>query len=221
MKSLAIFDLDGTLLNTITDLGNAANHALKEMGFPTHHISSYPHFVGGGITNLLKNVAPSADITENDFAELKRLFIEYYDSHLADNTLPYPGIPELLKELADRNVALAVASNKYQIATVALVRHFFHDLPWVAVEGQKPDVPVKPDPSIVFEILSEYPTPKAEVIYIGDSAVDIETARRAAIDSISVTWGFRTVGELVAAYADNIVDSPRQIIEIIDKHSVR
>lgn len=215
MKKLVIFDLDGTLLNTIDDLGMASNHALEKAGYPTHHISSYPHFVGNGITRLLERVVPTEEATAGNIAALREEFVKYYNCHLTDHTRPYPDIPELLAELTGRGVGVAVASNKYQEATITLIRHFFPDVPWVAVEGQKPDMPVKPDPSVVFSILSEYPTPKAEVLFVGDSAVDMETARRAAIESVGVSWGFRPVRELNEAYANHIIDSPAQLMQYI------
>jgi phosphoglycolate phosphatase len=215
MKSLVIFDLDGTLLNTIDDLGAASNYALAQAGYPTHHISSYPHFVGNGITRLLERVVPAGEDNPENIAKLREIFTGYYNEHLADFTRPYPGITELVDELASRNVAMAVASNKYIEATRALVTHFFPNTPWVAIEGQRTGVPVKPDPSIVFGILSQHPTPKANTIYVGDSAVDMETARRAAIESVGVSWGFRTVRELNEAYADHIIDSPQQLLSLL------
>lgn len=215
MKKLVIFDLDGTLLNTIDDLGAAANHALSAAGYPTHHISSYPHFVGNGITRLLERVAPADQCAPEEIARLREEFVKYYDKHCTDMTQPYPGIPELLDELTFRKVSVAVASNKYQSAAESIVRHFFPDIPWIAIEGQKPGIPVKPDPSIVFGILSEHPTPKDGVIYVGDSGVDMETARRAAIESVGVSWGFRSVKELTETYADHIIDSPIQLLDLI------
>lgn len=215
MKQLAIFDLDGTLLNTISDLGYAANHALAKNGFPTHHISSYPHFVGNGITRLIERVLPTEHRTPETVATLRDDFIEYYDEHMLDHTEPYPGIAELLRSLTERGVALAVASNKYQSAVQRLIGHFFPDIPWKCVEGNREGVPTKPDPSVIFAILGDYPTPKAATVMIGDSAVDMETARRAAIDSIGVTWGFGTVEQLTEAYADHIVDTPQAILSII------
>lgn len=215
MKSLVIFDLDGTLLNTIDDLGAAANHALSEAGFPTHHISSYPHFVGNGITRLLERVVPADRNDPENISRLREEFVKYYDSHCTDMTRPYPGIPEMLEEITARGIAVAVASNKYQAAATSIIRHFFPDTPWIAIEGQKPGIPVKPDPSIVFGILSEHPTPKSEVLYVGDSGVDMETARRAAVESAGVSWGFRSVRELTEAYADHIIDSPSQLLDLI------
>ena len=215
MKKLAIFDLDGTLLNTIEDLGYAANHALQAHGYPTHSIASYPFFVGNGVRRLIERVLPEDARTEATIDRLLVTFKEYYNDHNTDYTKPYEGIPELLSLLSSRGVAIAVASNKYQAATEKLISHFFPTLSFIAVEGQKEGVPVKPDPSIVFEILAKAKTPKADTIYIGDSGVDMETARRACVDSVGVTWGFRPEKELVENHADTIVNSPGDIEKLV------
>lgn len=215
MKRLVIFDLDGTLLNTISDLGAATNHALKESGYPQHNLASYPMFVGNGVTRLIERALPEDVRTPEIIASMREKFREYYDEHMADATEPYPGMRRLLSDLVDMDVKVAVASNKYQQAVEKLIAHFFPDIPWCAVEGQKEGVPVKPDPSIVFEILGKVPTRKSKVLYVGDSGVDMETARRACVDSCGVTWGFRPVKELRDTYADNIVNSPDEIINIV------
>ena len=216
MKKLAIFDLDGTLLNTIDDLGHAANHALEKSGYPTHDIDSYRFYVGNGVGRLLERVLPPDHRTPEKVAHLREIFQEYYDRHLWDHTRPYPGIEELLTELTARGVRLAVASNKYQSATSALVAHFFPRLPFDAVHGMRPDSPAKPDPSIVFNVLTDVPTPKADVIYIGDSGVDMETARRACVESVGVTWGFRPVSELRQFLAEHIITDPADLLPLID-----
>lgn len=215
MKQLLIFDLDGTLLNTIDDLGTATNHALTECGFPRHNLSSYPMFVGNGVTRLIERSLPEDERNEETVMLVREKFKEYYEEHLTDFTRPYPGIPELLHELMAMGVKLAVASNKYQRAVSALIHHFFPDVEWHAIEGAKEGVPTKPDPSIVFEILAKCPTRKSKVLYIGDSGVDMETARRACVDSCGVTWGFRPLRELREAHADNIVEKPGEIIKIV------
>ena len=211
MKKLAIFDLDGTLLNSIDDLGHAANYALEKNGYPTHSIASYPFFVGNGVRRLIERVLPEDARTVNIVDRLLVHFKEYYNEHNTDFTVPYQGIPELLNKLSAHGVAIAVASNKYQQATEKLINRYFPNISFVAVEGQKDNVPVKPDPSIVFEILSKAKMPKADTIYIGDSGVDMETARRACVDSVGVTWGFRPEKELIESHADNIVNSPSEI----------
>lgn len=216
MKRLVIFDLDGTLLNTINDLGNATNYALRTAGFPEHSASVYPSFVGNGVSKLIERALPEEARSPEMVQRLRGYFTEYYNEHCADTTEPYQGIPELLSELNTRGIAVAVASNKYQEATSKLVQHFFPDIPWVAIEGQKPDFPVKPDPSVVFSILSAHPTPKAQVLYVGDSGVDMETARRACVESAGVCWGFRPVGELRRSYANHIITDPDDIIDLLD-----
>lgn len=215
MKKLAIFDLDGTLLNTIDDLGHAANYALEKNGYPTHSIASYPFFVGNGVRRLIERVLPEDARTVNIVDRLLVHFKEYYNEHNTDFTVPYQGIPELLNKLSAHGVSIAVASNKYQQATEKLINHYFPNFSFLAVEGQKENVPVKPDPSIVFEILSKAKMPKADTIYIGDSGVDMETARRACVDSVGVTWGFRPEKELIESHADNIVNSPSEIASLV------
>lgn len=214
MKRLVIFDLDGTLLNTIADLGNACNYALRTMGFSEHALSTYNYMVGNGIRKLIERAEPDADPSVTE--ELLKLFREYYDVHCTDLTVPYNGIPELLHELRKRDVKVAVTSNKYQAAVDKIIGHYFPDIDFAALLGQVDDRPVKPDPSIVFAALNESPTPKAEVLYVGDSAVDMETARRACVESAGVTWGFRPVSELRAAYADHIVYSPEEILGLVE-----
>lgn len=215
MKKLVIFDLDGTLLNTIDDLGTAANYALEKMGYPTHEISKYPFFVGNGVMRLLERVLPENARTEENVLLMRKHFMEYYDEHNTDLTRPYPGIVELLQNLTSNGVKIAVASNKYQKAVEKLIEYYFSDFNWAAVEGQKDEYPVKPDPSIVFDILSKSPVEKSHVLYVGDSGVDMETARRACVDSAGVTWGFRPLSELQEFHADNIVTSPAEILPLI------
>lgn len=213
MKSLVIFDLDGTLLNTISDLGSACNYALEKMGFQTHPISAYNFMVGNGVRRLMERAHADADSKIID--SLLVYFREYYDVHCTDTTKPYDGIPELLAELTERGVSIAVATNKYQSAAEKIIHHYFPDVPFVAILGQVSDRPAKPDPSIVFSILSKHPTPKAEVMMIGDSAVDIETARRACVASVGVTWGFRPVSELRKAFANHLVSQPAEILKYL------
>lgn len=212
MKHLVIFDLDGTLLNTIADLGNACNHALEECGFSTHPMSAYNYMVGNGVRKLLERAEPDADSEMID--KLLTSFRTYYDQHCTDLTKPYPGITELLYDLSDRGIALAVTSNKYQSAVTKIISHYFPEIKFAAVLGESGDRPKKPDPSIVFEVLNESPCPKRDVLYVGDSGVDMETARRACLESVGVTWGFRPVSELRSAYADHIVSSPEEILRI-------
>lgn len=215
MKKLVIFDLDGTLLNTIDDLGTATNHALEVEGFPTHPLEAYPMMVGNGVSRLLERALPEEHRTKSTLERIRSVFHDYYGEHLADRTRPYPGIVDLLAGLQERGVALAVASNKYQEAVTKLMGIFFPDIRWAAALGHQEGVPTKPDPSIVFNILSIRPTPKAETLYVGDSGVDMETARRACIESVGVTWGFRPVSELRDNHADRIIYNPADILPVV------
>ena len=219
MKKLVIFDLDGTLLNTIEDLGNAANYALSQNGYPTHSLASYPFFVGNGVRNLIRKALPDDMRTDSIIESLLKDFKEYYNEHNTDCTKPYDGIEELLRNLQDNGVKIAVASNKYQQATEKIIAHYFGDIDFVAVYGQREGVNVKPDPSVVFSILSDAKVPKSEVLYVGDSGVDMETARRACVDSVGVIWGFRSEKELNEYHADMIVNKASDIFDIVMKEN--
>ena len=215
MKDLVIFDLDGTLLNTIADLGNACNYALSKVGLSEHPLSAYNYMVGNGARKLLERAAPDADETQID--ELFKDFRIFYDAHCTDLTKPYPGIPELLDSLNSKGIKLAVASNKYQNAVDKIIPFYFPNIPFVAVYGERPGFPKKPDPSIIFGILNDSPTLKKDVLLVGDSGVDIETARRACIESAGITWGFRPVSELRNSYADNIISNIDELKALIER----
>ncbi len=215
MKKLVIFDLDGTLLNTITDLGAACNNALMKNALPTHELSRYPFLVGNGIKKLIERAVP-VDL-QNETSVIEQLltdFREYYDEHNCDFTEPYDGIPQLLKSLTEKGIKVAVTSNKYDQATKVLVKHFFPEVKFSAVFGQREGVPTKPDPTIIFDVIAKTEIAKQDILYVGDSGVDMETAYRACVDSAGVTWGFRSEMELRSKQATYIVDDPSQILEI-------
>ncbi len=215
MKTYVIFDLDGTLLNTIDDLATATNYALRELGFPQHGLWVYPDMVGNGVSRLMERALPEDARSEKNIKEMLVAFKLYYDNHCCDATKPYPGIPELLEELSARGVNLAVTSNKYQEAVTKLIHHYFPVANFRAILGNEEGMPRKPDPSIVFKALSMCPTAKSEVLYVGDSGVDMETARRACVESVGVGWGFRSIHELKEAYADHIISTPAQIKDLV------
>lgn len=210
-KRLAIFDLDGTLLNTIADLATGTNQALEKCGFPTHPIEDYPMFVGNGINKLFERALPTEARTEENILHIRTHFLPYYDEHNTDLSSPYTGIPELLEHLQDKGIQMAVASNKYQRATEKLIRHYFPTIRFKAIFGQREGIPIKPHPQVVEEILTLIPVCKEEVIYIGDSGVDMQTAFNAGIESIGVTWGFRPREELVQQGATYIVETTKEI----------
>lgn len=212
MKRLVIFDLDGTLLNTIDDLAVAVNHALAQCGYPLHDVSEYPMFVGNGIAKLLERALPIEARTQSEMSRISDIFTSYYDHHNAVYTQPYEGITTLLAELQRRGVMLAVASNKYHSATLSLISRYFPDITFTAILGQRDDVPKKPHPAIVNEILSISRVTAHEALYVGDSGVDMQTAFAADVESVGVTWGFRSECELrendathIAHCADDIL----------------
>ena len=212
---LVIFDLDGTLLNTLSDLAHSVNYALGECGFPVHTIESYKNFVGDGINKLLERTLPENHKTEQNVARLKEIFLAYYDVHNMDFTKPYEGVCELLKKLQTKGLKMAVASNKYQTATEKLVRRFFPCISFTALFGQREGVPVKPNPAIVYDILRIAGVSAEEAIYIGDSGVDMKTASNSGVTSIGVTWGFRPREELEATGAKYIAETPAGIFQLL------
>ena len=216
MTELVIFDLDGTLLNTIEDLGNACNHALEMCGHPVHDMKEYNMLVGRGIYNLFRGALPEGHRTDTEVRRMKDFFIPWYDAHKCDRTRPYDGMPALLGTLEARGIKLGVASNKYQDGTEKLVRHFFPDLDFVRILGQREGMPIKPDPGIVREIEKAYGhTGPGEVIYSGDSDVDMETGKNAGVITAGVTWGFRSREELSSRHPDMLCDTPEELARAI------
>ena len=196
MKKLILFDLDGTLLDTLEDLSEAVNHALGLRGLPLHTVDEYRGMVGHGVRNLVAQALPSgADDTLIDAALAD--FVVYYQAHIDVHTHPYPGMPELLSDLQARGVQLAVASNKFQEGTEYLIQRFFPDIQFVAILGNRPGWPLKPSPEIVQEVLQRSGVAPEDALLVGDSPTDMRTAANGGIDALAVTWGYRSARELV------------------------
>lgn len=215
MKKLVIFDLDGTLLDTIADLAESANYALKQLGYPTHDMETIRTFVGNGINKLLERALPISEQTEENVMLMRSHFVPYYDIHNADLSSPYAGIVPLLKELQARGIMIAVASNKYQEATVKLVNHYFPMINFVEILGQREGINVKPDPSIVFDILKKANVSPEDTLYVGDSGVDMQTAINASVDAVGVAWGFRPRAELEGFQPMGLIDKAEELLEFI------
>ena len=214
---LLIFDLDGTLINTIDDLGQACNHALSACGFPTHKIEDYPRLVGNGINKLIERALPEEHRNEATVLRLREYFVPFYDQHNCDLTRPYDGIPELLQTLKAAGHTLAVASNKYQAATEKIVAHFFPNT-FDVVLGEREGIPRKPDPKIVWDIihrLSPLASNLSPIYYIGDSLVDAATAKAANLPFVACTWGFCTQKQLAQAQPNYMIHRPSEIVQII------
>lgn len=215
MKKLVIFDLDGTLLNTIADLAHSTNYALNKLGYPTHEIEKYNFMVGNGIDKLFERALPEGEKSKENVLRVRKEFVPYYDVHNADDSRPYSGIPELLAYLQASGIQIAVASNKYQAATQKLIDHYFPEIHFTAVFGQREGVKVKPDPTVVFDILEVAKVTKEEVLYVGDSGVDMQTAANAGVTACGVTWGFRPRTELEEFSPQYIVDAAEEIKRLI------
>ncbi len=215
MKSLVIFDLDGTLLNTIDDLAFSANYALQALGYPTHDATTIRSFVGNGINKLLERSLPEGEKSHDNIMRMRSVFIPYYDEHNADFSAPYEGVVELLATLQSKGIKLAVASNKYQAATEKLVAHYFPEITFVKVFGQRDEVPIKPHPAVVFEIIKSVGVNEEDVLYVGDSGVDMQTAMNAGVDAVGVTWGFRPEAELQAYPSLGLIDKASELVRYV------
>ena len=211
MKKLVIFDLDGTLLDTIADLAMATNHALQALGYPTHADETIRTFVGNGVNKLLERSLPEAERTEENVMRMRSYFVPYYDAHNADLSQPYPGIVTLLEALQAQGLMIAVASNKYQEATEKLVKHYFPTIDFIEVLGQREGIAVKPDPTIVFDILKKANVSPEETLYVGDSGVDMQTALHAHVEAVGVSWGFRPRAELEGFCPMAIIDKAEEL----------
>jgi len=211
IKKLAIFDLDGTLADTLEDLALSVNYGLIKLGYPIHHTDKYNNFVGNGIMKLCERALPPGK--ENSLTELYDIFNVFYNNHCMDKTKEYPGMTELLRQLSRNNVDIAVATNKTQAFSDKIVSKLFPYITFVKVLGGCEERPKKPSPDVVFEIKGD--KQYSEVYMIGDSNVDIMTAKNAGIISIGCLWGFRTEAELREAGADYIVSKPSEIKKII------
>ena len=214
---ILIFDLDGTLLNTIDDLGYACNYALAQTGFPTHPIEAYPAMVGNGISNLIRRALPEAERNDETVARLRECFVPYYNEHNCDQTRPYDGIPQLLSTLRAKGHTLAVASNKYQAATEKIVRHFFPDT-FDCILGERDGIPRKPDPHIVADILSAVASKASLPLYIGDSLVDRDTALNARVPFVACSWGFVPRERLIEAGVTTLIDRPEELLSLLPIH---
>ena len=213
---LIIFDLDGTLLNTLEDLAAAANEALQVCGFAPRSIRECCQFAGNGVAKLLERALPEKARTPENLVHVQEAFLGYYDKHLWDHTYPYQGMEDLLFALQKRQIKLAVASNKYHRATQRLITHFFPQIAFAAVLGQRDNVPPKPHPQIVQEILSLANQSKENCLYVGDSEVDMQTAQNAAVKACGVTWGFRSRDVLAAFRPDYLIEDPAKLLSLME-----
>ena len=222
MFNVYVFDLDGTLLDTLQDLANSVNYALRQHGMPEHTIDDIRRFVGNGVRLLMERAVPDG-ARNPQFEAAFATFRQYYMQHSLDTTRPYDGIPELIHEMKNRGCQMAVVSNKMMAATQELVHHFFPDIPVAIGEHEAAGIRKKPAPDTVFEALRQlgiihHPSSiihqTSDIVYVGDSDVDIETARNSGLPCISVLWGFRSRDFLLAHGATTFAEHPLDILSI-------
>lgn len=215
MIEAIIFDMDGTLLDTLEDLTDAVNAGLAFGGYPARTLEEVRMFVGNGVRNLMLRAVPE-DTPESETDKCLRAFKEYYEQHGQDKTKPYEGIQELLTALRRDKIKTAVLSNKYDAAVLELCREYFPGN-FDAARGQREGVPLKPAPDSVFSILEELETDNKCTIYVGDSDVDMKTAQNAKLTSVGVTWGFRSRNVLEEKGANYIIDHPKELLNLVKR----
>lgn len=210
----AVFDLDGTLTNTLLDIATAMNRSLRLHGLEEFPVDEYRYLVGDGAKTLAKRaVRDRQELAES----VRQEYQAYYQEHTLDSTKPYDGIPELLHALQTMGIQLCVLSNKPHADTCGVVRHFFSDVPFAVVQGQVENVPVKPDPTGALLIAQQLALQPSEFVYLGDTSVDMRTAVSAGMHAVGVTWGFRTAEELLAHGAELLIDKPQNLLEYVTK----
>lgn len=209
-----IFDLDGTLLNTLNDLAASVNYSMKSMGFPEHPVDRVRGFIGNGVRILIRRSVPEG-ITEEEYNNAYELFEKHYAEHCRDLTAPYDGIIEVIKKLRSMGYNVAVVSNKIDFAVQKLCDDFFDGIIDTAV-GDSPDTNNKPAPDMVYKAIDKMGVEREKCVYVGDTDVDLETAANAGMDCISVSWGYRSHDELVGYGAKMIADTPEQIFEYLN-----
>lgn len=210
-----IFDLDGTLLNTMEDIGSACNEILARHGYERHQLPDYARMVGNGFDILVRRALPAGRMPDaGALAAITAETRQWYADHMMERTKPYPGMAEALARLADAGCSLAVLSNKPDAMSVRLIPHYFPDIPFMFVRGAVPDVPLKPDPQSLLAMLAQMRMDRASACYVGDSDVDIFTARNAGVAGIGAGWGFRGPEELARAGAGRILLEPVELASL-------
>ena len=210
----ALFDLDGTLLDTLADLANSGNAMLAGRGYPGHSKEAYKGFIGAGMENLVRRIVPTeADLSDTDIGEALVEYQAAYTARWKDDSTLYPGIADLLDELTAREVPIGVLSNKAQAFTQMCVDEFLSKWPWTVVLGQRDGIPVKPDPTGAIEACEALGvTDRSKAAFIGDSGVDMQTGVRAGMRPVGVAWGFRSEAELLGAGASRMIASPGELL---------
>lgn len=215
MKKLVVFDLDGTLVDSIFDLGNAVNFALEKHNLPLHPMSDYYTFVGNGMEDLVRRSMGDKGADDKLYLKVRKDFDEHYNAHSNDNTVAYEGVTELLENLKSKGIKTAVLTNKAQEYVGAILDKCFQNHKFDLYFGQRQGVMRKPHPQAFELLLKELNVCKEDCLYIGDSEVDVKTARNARVDLVAVSWGYRSIDTLVNSGAEIIVNKPKEILNYV------
>ena len=215
MYTHVIFDLDGTLLNTIDDLADAGNHVCAAHGWPIHTVDEFKYMVGNGIPNLVRRFTPEG-LSEDELAGALAEFSAYYGRHKEDKTAPYPGIPGLLSALKGAGIHMAVLSNKAHALAGPVVERYFPGV-FEYVQGALPDAPLKPDPTLLHALMEKIGAEPETTLFVGDSNVDVLTGKNGGLTVCGVLWGFRDRQELEETGADDIIERPEQMLVLVGK----
>lgn len=215
MYKAVMFDLDGTLLDTLTDLANAANTVMESQGFPTHPIEEYRLLVGDGLVKFIERSLPPENREPALMKQCQQLMKQTYATCWAENTVPYPGIDSMLDKLSHTKMPVAILSNKPDEFLHAMVAKILPNWEFAVVRGAMPDVPIKPDPTSALDVLGRLGVAPAECLYVGDTGTDVRTALNAGMVPVGVTWGFRDAQELIEAGAKAMLDRPDDLIALL------
>lgn len=209
-----IFDLDGTLLDTLTDIAETANVVLASRGFPTHCTDDYKHYIGNGLTILVERMVPQGT-EEYIRKEFKKMFSELYSENWKNNCRQYDGIGDLLSSLQDKSVGMSVLSNKPHVFTTMFVDRYFPKGLFSCVYGQREGVAIKPDPTVALAIAKQLGKDPRDMYFVGDTAVDIQTGKASGMSTVGVSWGFRSIHELQGENPDLIINSPLELLQYV------
>jgi len=216
MFKAVLFDLDGTILNTLVDLADAMNASLAHFGYPPHPVEAYKYFIGDAVETEAKRAMPESARDIETIKKVAALSEQIYDKCWHKNTKPYPGIPELLSKLSKRGLPMTILSNKPDYFTKIMVEKLLSDWHFEIVQGALPDIPVKPDPTSALQIAKQLKIPPEQFLYVGDTNTDMKTAVNAGMFPLGVLWGYRTKDEILASGAKLLANTPADVIKILD-----
>jgi phosphoglycolate phosphatase len=216
MFKAVLFDLDGTILNTLVDLADAMNASLAHFGYPPHPVEAYKYFIGDAVITEAKRAMPASAHDPELIKKVADLSEQIYDKCWHKNTRPYPGIPELLSNLAKRRLPLAILSNKPDYFTKIMAEKLLPGFHFKIVQGALPDVPVKPDPAAALKIAEYLKIPPEQFLYLGDANTDMKTALAAGMFPVGCLWGYRTADELLASGAKILINTPSEVLQLLD-----